>query len=290
VRVVLNLLRFLTTRQFLRRSLRYRVFDFFKLNHYFECKFYGLIWSGNLNNYIDRSVFFFGAHEREYLEFSANFLSSESFVIDAGANVGNHSLFYSTLAKEVHAFEPNPQTFTLLKDHSLDNGIKNLVLNNSALVATNGSYSYFSPTGDNLGVGSLLSDFASSNSKLPLKISHIIGDQYVDENLTDLSFIKVDTEGYDSHVLFGLSNSIFKFRPIIQLEYSRDFFVDWDLFRSSHLKEYKIFSMICNRPIFMFNRAKVQLCSFDKNKLRSEILMIPEDKFYNLELDRFIAY
>ena len=287
---MLNLLRFLTTRQFLRRSLRYRVFDFFKLNHHFECKFYGLIWSGNLNNYIDRSVFFFGAHEREYLEFSANFLSSESFVIDAGANVGNHSLFYSTLAKEVHAFEPNPQTFALLKDHSLGNDINNLVLNNSALVAADGSYSYFSPEGDNLGVGSLLPNFSTSNSKIPLEIDYIIGDRYVDENLTDLSFIKVDTEGFDSHVLYGLRNSILKFRPIIQLEYSRNFFIDWDLFRSSHLKEYKIFAMSCNRPLFVFNRAKVQLCSFDKKQVRSEILMIPENKFYELGLERFMAY
>jgi len=286
---VLKAIRFVTKRQFIRRSLRYRIFDFFRVNHSFECSFYGFIWIGNLNNYIDRSVFFFGAHEREYLEFSANFLSSESVVIDAGANVGNHSLFYSTLVKEVFAFEPNPHTFDLLRGHAKENSIKNLVCINSALVATNGSYSYFRPTGDNLGVGSLLPNFSPSNSDLPIEISHIVGDQFVDENLTDLSFIKVDTEGFDSNVLAGLGNSILKFKPIIQLEYSRDFFSDWDLFRSDYLTEYRIFSMVCNRPLFIFNRARVHLVDFDKNRLRSEILMIPENRFSELKLDRFVA-
>jgi FkbM family methyltransferase len=232
-------------------------------------------------------AYFFGAHEREYLEFSANFLTAKSVVIDAGANVGNHSLFYSTLVKEVFAFEPNPQTFALLTNHSTDNSINNLVPVNSALVATNGSYEYFSPVGDNLGVGSLLPNFSPSNSDLPIGISHVVGDEFVDEYLTDLSFIKVDTEGFDSNVLFGLGNSIVKFKPIIQLEYSRDFFLDWDFFQSNYLKEYRIFAMVCNRPLFVFNRPKVQLGDFDKNKLRSEILMIPEDLFYRLKLHRF---
>ena len=267
--------------------MRYRVFDFYKLNRSFNCGFYGLIWKGNLNNYIDRSVFFFGAHEREYLEFSVNFLNPESIVIDAEANVGNHSLFYSTLVKEVFAFEPNPQTFTLLREHAIRNSINNLFAINSALVASDRSYSYFKPTGDNLGIGSLLPNFSPSNSNVPIKISHIIGDQFVDEYLSDLSFIKVDTEGYDSHVLFGLGNSILKYKPIIQLEFSRDFFSDWDFFVSNYLNEYKIFTMVCNRPFFVFNRAKVQLSSFDKGKLRSEVLIIPDKKFFELKLDRF---
>ena len=286
---MLKLLRFLTKRNFIRRSLRYRIFDFFRVNHSFECGFYGLIWTGNLDNYIDRSIFFFGAHEREYLEFSANFLTSESVVIDAGANVGNHSLFYSTLVKEVFAFEPNPHTFALLREHVEGNSINNLVSINSALVATNGSYSYFRPTGDNLGVGSLLPNFSPSNSDLPIEISHVVGDQFVDENLADLSFIKVDTEGFDSNVLLGLGNSILKFKPIIQLEYSRDFFSDWDFFQSNYLNEYKIFTMVCNRPLFVFNRSKVQLRGFDKSRLRSEILMIPENRFSELKLARFMA-
>ena len=210
-------------------------------------------------------------------------------MIDAGSNVGNHSLFYSTLVKEVFAFEPNPHTFDLLRKHAKENSIKNLVCINSALVATNGSYSYFWPTGDNLGVGSLLPHFSPSNSDLPIEISHIVGDEFVDENLTDLNFIKVDTEGFDSYVLAGLGNSILKFKPIIQLEYSRDFFSGWDLFRSEYLTEYRIFSMVCNRPFFIFNRAKVQLHDFDKNRLRSEILMIPENKFSELKLDRFVV-
>lgn len=286
---LISISRFVSTRPWLRRSLRYRIFDFFRIDYQFDREYYGLRWSGNLNNFIDRSVFFFGAHEREYLEFSSKFLNSQSVVIDAGANVGNHSLYYSTIAKEVYSFEPNPETFLRLTEHKVRNSIEKLKPINSALVMQDGEYEYFKPTGDNLGIGSLIFNFSSMNSKEPILVQHTVGDIFVQENLTTLDFIKCDTEGFDSDVLFGLAGSISKHKPIIQLEYSREYFQDWDIFVRDIVRDYRIYSMVCNRPYFIFNRPKVILVPFDRSKVRSEILMIPEFKFQMLGLEQYLV-
>jgi hypothetical protein len=99
---------------FIRRSLRYRVFKKMAANYKFEVNFYGYRYTGNLDNFIDRSVFFFGAHEREQLEFSEKFIK-DKIVFDCGANFGNHSLFYSHLAKSVISIEPNTLALNELK-------------------------------------------------------------------------------------------------------------------------------------------------------------------------------
>ncbi|MNN38360.1 hypothetical protein D3C81_1523550 [compost metagenome] len=54
-------------------------------------------------------------------------------------------------------------------------------------------------------------------------VSLIRGDEWVAENstaITKIDFIKNDVEGHESKVIHGLKQALFKFRPIIMLEYS----------------------------------------------------------------------
>ena len=74
----------------------------------FTIDFFGYRYTGNLASYIDWVVFFFGAYERETLEFladAARRLDCDVFV-DVGSNVGHHSLFMSRHAREGIAIEP----------------------------------------------------------------------------------------------------------------------------------------------------------------------------------------
>ena len=41
----------------------------------------------------------------------------DSVVLDCGANIGNHSVFWGAHCKEVHAFEPFPEAFKILKQN-----------------------------------------------------------------------------------------------------------------------------------------------------------------------------
>ena len=71
---------------------------------------FGLNYKGNLSSFLDWSVFFYGAYEKEYLYFLRDLItdSTSTIFIDVGANIGHHSLFMSQYCKEVHSFEPNP--------------------------------------------------------------------------------------------------------------------------------------------------------------------------------------
>ena len=101
--------RLIGTARWIRWGIRYKIFTFLKpIDFEFAVPFYGRTYRGNLNNFIDRAVYFFGAYEREVMEYMGSLIMSDSVVLDIGANVGHHSLFFSTKAKEVHAFEAEP--------------------------------------------------------------------------------------------------------------------------------------------------------------------------------------
>jgi hypothetical protein len=65
-----------------------------------------------------------GRHEKRTLDLIRNYLESvisgmdRTAALDIGANIGNHSVYFSDLFAEVYAFEPNPRTFSLLKFNS----------------------------------------------------------------------------------------------------------------------------------------------------------------------------
>ena len=88
----------------LRWGVRYKVFTYLApIDYEFTVPFYGRTYRGNLDNFIDRVVYIFGAHERQVMEYTGTFITSESVVLDIGANVGHRALFFAS-AKEVHAF------------------------------------------------------------------------------------------------------------------------------------------------------------------------------------------
>lgn len=65
------------------------------------------------NDLIGMFIFLDGIYERDYLETFIKLLEplKEEFeswvVVDAGANIGNHSIYFSKLFGKVHAFEAN---------------------------------------------------------------------------------------------------------------------------------------------------------------------------------------
>jgi hypothetical protein len=71
---ILCAIRWIGNLNFISRPLRFRVFKKLPTDLDFEVKFFGYKYTGNLNNFIDKSIFLFGAHERESLEFSKKFI------------------------------------------------------------------------------------------------------------------------------------------------------------------------------------------------------------------------
>ena len=211
------LVRWVGHRNIIRRSLRFRVFEKIKKDFAFEVRFYKYKYKGNLNNFIDRSVFFFGAHEREQLEFSKKIIRNK-LVIDCGANVGNHSLFYSRFAKFVISIDANILVLEELKLKIKSNKIKNINCLNFGVGSVNNIIMpFFRATGDNLGVSSFIENFSPQNLN-PINVTLRTLDSILVDSKEPVGYIKIDVEGFDYEVLKGAHKTISAFAPVIQIE------------------------------------------------------------------------
>ena len=75
------------------------------------------------NDYITHKIILDGWFEKRELYAVEKFFSSmqldKKICIDAGANIGNHSLFFSRIFERVFSFEPNKEVFKLLEINAL---------------------------------------------------------------------------------------------------------------------------------------------------------------------------
>jgi FkbM family methyltransferase len=151
-----------------------------------------------------------------------NFKENDIFY-DVGANYG----FYTCLAQEfiingeIHAFEPNPKIFRLLKENSRLDIFKNTFLNEIALSDKIGETEFYDReiirhSGD------------SSLIKLPhfekyriINVKTTTLDEYI-LNHRPPTIIKIDVEGGEPLVLKGASSLLQKYGPTIIMEFGPD--------------------------------------------------------------------
>jgi FkbM family methyltransferase len=171
------------------------------------------LYAGNLNNYIDWSIYFFGQYERGILRFIASTLpglAERPVFWDIGANSGQHSVFAAGLGAHVEAFEPyEPLCRQIAKSAALKPSLS-IRIHPFGLANEDGAVPFNPPSNENFGTG----HFGPSGSvTLPLRR----GDG-VDARPPDM--LKIDVEGYEAEVLLGLSDTIARRRPVILCEFS----------------------------------------------------------------------
>lgn len=125
--------------------------------------------------------------------------------LDIGANIG----FYSLLAlnkkkfQQVHAFEPTPHTFKLLKSNQELNKLQNkLKVNNLALGSSEQTLylkQNFVHTGGNEVVKEKLDNKMISVKQI--KLDDYITKEKID--LKNIDYIKIDVEGFEYDVIKG---------------------------------------------------------------------------------------
>lgn len=208
----------------------------------FVCDFFGLRYEGDLASYIDWSVFFHGAYERGLLSLlrnAATLSGPHAVFLDIGANVGQHSLFMSAHAAQVHAFEPWPVARDALSRNIAINHMGNISVHGVGLSDHDHTAIYYAPTLSNRGTGSFVEGHNLSNREagtLPL----VAGDPYLAAHGIDrVDVIKLDAEGFEPQVLAGLSQTLKRCRPIVAMELNPSsasddprgaFGPDWEVF------------------------------------------------------------
>jgi len=172
------------------------------------------------DDHISKHIRKYGLHEKEKLEVFNAILSrfSAPSVLDIGANIGNHAMAFSTTAGHVHAFEPIPDIYEILKKNIQQNSISNITAHQLALSDSEGTDTIYMVSDGNLGMSSF--DQRESASE-PVTVHKKTGDAFLaEQKIEKVDFIKIDVEAHEYYVIKGLAQTIQAQRPIITLEWN----------------------------------------------------------------------
>jgi len=135
-------------------------------------------------------------------QYHVELIPDNASVIDAGANVGIFSIFAAVNHPDatIYAFEPAPETFAALRENT--KYYPNIRVFNCAL-------------GDRTGTASLVITPNQGAGNHIGKEGIPVDMKTIDSLGVRMDFLKMDTEGYESPILQGATETIKKWKPII---------------------------------------------------------------------------
>lgn len=149
-------------------------------------------------------------------------------VVDVGANMGNHTVFFGVVSEVTSclSFEPAPRAFSTLSKNIEINGLSNVArassaaLSDAASTLTIGEY-----YADNQGMTSFVEDENGSTHSTTL--DDVVGDVGID-------FLKIDVEGMAIKVLKGARGCLQTHKPNVLVELIKGEFEEADTLLRSH--------------------------------------------------------
>jgi FkbM family methyltransferase len=157
-----------------------------------------------------------GQFEHKEIELCRTFLNSRSVVIDIGANIGLHTVAFSSMANEglVFAVEASPQTFRWLLRTT--EGLSNVVPLDVAMGSSNGITEFFVAE-DNAYSG--LRDTGRKTLMRVVRVPCYTADHALLPLLPrKVDMVKIDVEGLETEVLAGMSTLLEQSRPVVFCE------------------------------------------------------------------------
>jgi FkbM family methyltransferase len=219
----------------------------------------------------------------------------EPVVLDIGANIGNHTLAFSTRAKHVYAFEPIPAIYKLLSANVVQNNLGNVTTCNFALSDSSESATIYMVQSGNFGASSF--DRRTDNVEA-VTVQKLTGDSFVAANgITKVDLIKIDVEAHELFAIRGLMQTLRTHRPFITMEWNDPLTIE-RLSGSAELQflldNYQIHVLGSNfdrgywlgqrwaflRRKFtrMFRKRKAILYPFNPTRLYKNLLLVPKGR------------
>jgi len=171
-------------------------------------------------DYIGNYINTYGRYENALLEKLREVVLRQGAldtVLDIGANIGNHTVFFSEIFKRVIAFEPNPRTFSLLSINTSNlQNVSCLMLGASSKKATLNFHV------DELNMGD--SRISSENTPKEgdnhsITTIDVMPIDAIDEiNSENVSLVKIDVQGHEIEVIRGMLDTLRRTAPIIAFE------------------------------------------------------------------------
>lgn len=195
----------------------------------FEVDFFGARYAGNLANFIDWTVYFYGALAHNELFLMRDLAThlrqggQQAIGYDIGANVGQHTLYMSLNLDRVVAFEPFEAVRSKITEKLEANARTNVMVLPFALGDENGSFEFYPPEGENQGTGTMVETARSADAAGARSDAIHVETRRVDDlvragDVPVPGIVKIDVEGYEPRVLAGFRETLDQARPFILME------------------------------------------------------------------------
>lgn len=138
--------------------------------------------------------------------------NSYNVIYDIGANIGNHSIYfsYNFPRANIYSFEPMKENYMLLENNIKENNFNNTTLFNFALGMSEMEASMEFRVENNNGTASI-NENSENGEKVMVKV--------LDElNLPLPNFVKIDVEGFELNVLKGMKRILIQSKPDLWIE------------------------------------------------------------------------
>ena len=160
-----------------------------------------------------------GLYEVDELEALSKILGlsamRNSIALDIGANIGNHSIYFSRFFSKVIAFEPNPKTYRLLDINTED--ISNIEVKKVGL-SDKKDILNFRIDKTNWGASRITGEDLSHDASSFINVHVESLDDVLSDQISRIELMKIDVEGHELRVLQGAKNTIEQHKPIILFE------------------------------------------------------------------------
>lgn len=146
------------------------------------------------------------------LDIINKYLPDEAVILDIGANIGSHSVYWSLErnAKKIYSFEPLDYTFEILKRNIELNKLENRVE-----IFNYGLYNIDSKAKvSNFNLGNVGNTSFSPNNNGNFELKKLDSIDIPEK----IDLMKIDVEGAEVEVLIGATNTIRKNKPVIVIE------------------------------------------------------------------------
>lgn len=138
-------------------------------------------------------------------------VSGDTF-LDVGANIGKYSLMLCNRFKDVHSFEPTPETNMVLYHNVLVNGIRNIQIYSKAAWNKAETLTFYlknNPGGNSASM--------TEKAVKTLNVEAVPVDSYI-EWFGKVDLIKIDVEGAEPEALEGMVQIINRDKPVLIVE------------------------------------------------------------------------
>lgn len=162
------------------------------------------------------------------MEIVKHFIVPGDSVVDIGANFGFYTAFLSDIAGDrgtVYSFEPIPLTFEVLSNNVQCLSLANVKTFNYAISEKDGSgvmvIPKWSASGDENFYQASVRTTATENDQFrEVQVGLKKLDTFFSGHEKRITFIKIDVEGHELHVVEGAKSVINRYKPVLLIEVS----------------------------------------------------------------------